>query len=529
MDYFKFNATGGRQYRVETSNLGSGMDSYIYLYDTDGSTEIAHNDDGGVGLASRIVWCCASSGTYYVRVRHYSSSSGTGSYDISVNDEGDCGGTEDDYEPDDSASEAHWIDTNGQIQHHNFHVGGDVDWLKFNADSGTYFIKVRHYSSTGTGSYDIRVIRSGNTYTIETLNLDSDCDTYMYLYDTNATTEIAHNDDGGQGLASRIVWTDGEDGIIPLTLDVPHSDSLSGTHDFDMYSVEVQGGNTLEVNLDGPSSGADFDLYVRIGAQPTLTAYDARGYTTSADEHCEVTITSDSTVYIMVRSYSGSGAYEIIATSSVPQFVSLDTGFDPSLDGFNFSNDGTPIDESSPYSFLNVFGSGGICFGMSYSAARYYRILQANPNSELPHLFEACNSSGQLCPVLGIGEFWSTLGQNLWNSIWMELSPMTHAEFINVLIAYMEREGAPAVVALKKSGETGGHAILAYRIENTEEYVYIYVYNNWYVYNSESADYLWAGKNPEDDYIRLNKSTLTFDSYEGYDRFHLAQIPSWLW
>jgi hypothetical protein len=65
-------------------NLGDGCDTYIYLYYTDGTTEIAHNDDGGSGYASRIEWSCTTTGTYYVKVRHFSTSSGTGSYDISV-------------------------------------------------------------------------------------------------------------------------------------------------------------------------------------------------------------------------------------------------------------------------------------------------------------------------------------------------------------------------------------------------------------------------------------------------------------
>ncbi len=86
LDWVKFYATSGNVYTIETSNLGDGCDTYIYLYSTDGTTEIAHNDDGGSGIASKIEWSCTSSGTYYVKIRHYNSSSGTGSYDISVSE-----------------------------------------------------------------------------------------------------------------------------------------------------------------------------------------------------------------------------------------------------------------------------------------------------------------------------------------------------------------------------------------------------------------------------------------------------------
>ena len=43
-----------------------------FFYSTDGTTEICHDDDGGSGLASKIVWNCSTSGTYYVMVKHFS-------------------------------------------------------------------------------------------------------------------------------------------------------------------------------------------------------------------------------------------------------------------------------------------------------------------------------------------------------------------------------------------------------------------------------------------------------------------------
>jgi len=73
-DWLKFNATEGNAYTIETSDLGPESDTYLYLYDTDGTTEITHDDDSGIGLASRIIWNCGASGTYYIMVRHYSSS-----------------------------------------------------------------------------------------------------------------------------------------------------------------------------------------------------------------------------------------------------------------------------------------------------------------------------------------------------------------------------------------------------------------------------------------------------------------------
>ncbi|RLG24467.1 hypothetical protein DRN77_02265, partial [Methanosarcinales archaeon] len=73
-DWLKFNATSDESYTIETSDLGDQSDTYLYLYATDGTTEIDHDDDGGTGLASKIVWDCSISGTYYVMIRHCSSS-----------------------------------------------------------------------------------------------------------------------------------------------------------------------------------------------------------------------------------------------------------------------------------------------------------------------------------------------------------------------------------------------------------------------------------------------------------------------
>jgi len=85
-DWIKFEATSRTQYTIETSNLASGSDTRIYLYDRDGTTEIDRDDDGGAGRASKITWTCPRSGTYYVMIRHFRSSAHgpDTQYDISV-------------------------------------------------------------------------------------------------------------------------------------------------------------------------------------------------------------------------------------------------------------------------------------------------------------------------------------------------------------------------------------------------------------------------------------------------------------
>ena len=127
-----------------------------------------------------------SSGTHRIRVEFYEHGGGaTAQFHWERSDSGGGGGggsQGDRYEPDNSPAQAKAISTDGSAQTHDFHVAGDFDWLKFNATQG-------------------------HRYTIETLNLGPNSDTYLYLYDTNGSSLLVEDDDGGSGYASRIVWT----------------------------------------------------------------------------------------------------------------------------------------------------------------------------------------------------------------------------------------------------------------------------------------------------------------------------------
>jgi 2',3'-cyclic-nucleotide 2'-phosphodiesterase (5'-nucleotidase family) len=91
------------------------------------------------------------------------------------------------YEPDNSMEEARWFAVNGQPETHGFAPCQDSDWVKFEA-------------------------RAGDSFMIDTLRLGQWYDTILYLYDANGT-ELASDDDSGQGLASAISWTAPADGV----------------------------------------------------------------------------------------------------------------------------------------------------------------------------------------------------------------------------------------------------------------------------------------------------------------------------
>ena len=70
----------GVTYTIETS-LETLVDSEIFLFDADGSTELDSNDNYGEGVASRIVRTATTSQVYFIAVAGHS---GTGSYTLTV-------------------------------------------------------------------------------------------------------------------------------------------------------------------------------------------------------------------------------------------------------------------------------------------------------------------------------------------------------------------------------------------------------------------------------------------------------------
>jgi len=79
LDYFAIAVAAGDVITFETLP-GDAGDTQLTLFDTDGTTELAFNDDGGEALYSLIPnYEFATAGTYFVMVNHYSST-GTGTY-----------------------------------------------------------------------------------------------------------------------------------------------------------------------------------------------------------------------------------------------------------------------------------------------------------------------------------------------------------------------------------------------------------------------------------------------------------------
>jgi hypothetical protein len=87
VDFFKVTLVAGKTYDIRTT-LWTLADSKLYLYKSDGVTQLGYNDDdpkGGAG--SRITYTVATTGVYYLKVTGYSSSY-TGTYTVKAQEAG---------------------------------------------------------------------------------------------------------------------------------------------------------------------------------------------------------------------------------------------------------------------------------------------------------------------------------------------------------------------------------------------------------------------------------------------------------
>ena len=229
------------------------------------------------------------------------------------------------------------------------YTSGGEEVTYSNPGSGTWYIMVRSYS--GTGSYALTVTityqsadttppsvsitspSSGatvsGTTTISFTASDANgissrailidgtqvSTSSSYSWDTTSYTNAAHTircqatDPSGNVGYSQISVTVANSGGNVLEDGVTVTSSLAAQYATEMWTIQV-GANALSMYSVLTCGSADFDLYGRLGAEPTTSTYDWRGYTSGGEE---VTYNSPGagTWYIMVRSYSGTGSYSL--------------------------------------------------------------------------------------------------------------------------------------------------------------------------------------------------------------------------
>ncbi|MBC2581761.1 S8 family serine peptidase [Clostridium sp. DJ247] len=235
VDFFKFTPIFSGTYIIGTTGT---TDTYGYLYDSN-QNQLAYNDDSNGSLNFSISYSLIANQTYYIKVRHWSSS-GTGSYSLAVKDSVgndfnsatviqagsnisaaiEYAGDFDFFKFTPTVSGSYTICTTGTTDTYGYLYDVNQNQLAYNDDSNgttnftiryalianqTYYIKIRHYYSFGTGAYSFSIsqVQSSQTYTITTskqsfnllLTASSVDDFNKHLFTVNFNPSVVAVDD----------------------------------------------------------------------------------------------------------------------------------------------------------------------------------------------------------------------------------------------------------------------------------------------------------------------------------------------
>jgi hypothetical protein len=86
VDWVKFQTTAGKTYTITTSSLGVNNDTVLELYDTNGLSLLATNDDCVTGNPASCInnWVAPTTGVYYVKVSNAQNKGGCSGYEYNL-------------------------------------------------------------------------------------------------------------------------------------------------------------------------------------------------------------------------------------------------------------------------------------------------------------------------------------------------------------------------------------------------------------------------------------------------------------
>ncbi|MCB1670276.1 MAG: pre-peptidase C-terminal domain-containing protein [Gammaproteobacteria bacterium] len=360
-DWFAVELIQGRSYQVDlegsSTSAGTLPDPVFFGVFDSGENFIpgSLDDDGGELLNSRIVFSAQETGTYFLAVGAYAGS--IGSYQLRIVD---IDSVVDDYG--NTTSTAGLI-TPGKVALGEIETTQDTDWFAVELKGGrTYRIDLEG-SSTAAGTLPDP--------------------TFAGIYDANGML-IANtdNDDGGEQLNSRTVFTAPSSGtyylaagafaqstgsyalrIVDVEASVDDYGNTSSTaavveigeiakgeiesaEDRDWFSVDLEGGRTYRIDLEGRSTSAGtlpdplfYGIYDAAGELIAGTLDDDGGE--SMNSRLEFTVPESGTYFLEAGAYElGIGTYtltvaDVSSTISTSGFNIL-IDFDGDLDYLQF-------------------------------------------------------------------------------------------------------------------------------------------------------------------------------------------------
>lgn len=180
-DWFRFSGTAGRLYNFWSE---WATDNQIYLYQDDGTTQLQWDDDAGEGWNFNLGFVCATTGYYKLKVIGYSGAVCAYRFHYSY------AAVPDEYEDDNSATQYTEIGvfSSDLSQTHTLHTPTDQDWFQFTGEAG------KRYTFYSTGVEDTKI----------------------FLYQSNGSTQIAEDDDNGDGLNFNLQYVFATTGVYKL-------------------------------------------------------------------------------------------------------------------------------------------------------------------------------------------------------------------------------------------------------------------------------------------------------------------------
>lgn len=188
VDFFRFVGKAGLAYDVFTSNLATGIDTVLEVYNTQGQF-VASNDDFEFGnRASKVTFSVSVDGFYYARVTNKSPGDAANqTYRFAVE------------EVEGTATPTSFPTTTRVPGADNCEYNGDFDSSCLIGVGETYPMNFVPLFGEGPDNDFFRLwVKAGTFYTCETLGLSSVNDTNMILYDQNRNG-IGGNDDKAPG------------------------------------------------------------------------------------------------------------------------------------------------------------------------------------------------------------------------------------------------------------------------------------------------------------------------------------------
>jgi serralysin len=178
-DWYRVSLDAGQTYTFTIDPTGGALDvrdTYLRLRDSAG-TQIAFNDDGGLGTYSSLTFTATSTGTFFIDVGAFSDAE-TGTFRVLAVNAGTSG----------TDTIAGFSGTTGTIT-----VGGQVN---------------SSINTAGDHDWHAITLTAGQRYAFRTVSTDggADVDSVLFIRDANGN-KLANNDDGGGGTYSYLIFT----------------------------------------------------------------------------------------------------------------------------------------------------------------------------------------------------------------------------------------------------------------------------------------------------------------------------------